>query len=186
MKKMIGMAAALVLALAFSAHAADTTTKKVTGEVKTPSGTQDVSVTKTTTPEETKTVMKATGPNAKETITKEKTAGETTVTATKEMKKGPVAEDTVTFKKFETNGDYIYVMKDNKELRLKHTLSDSTKKNMLGLKEGTPITVTSTYPLTKADMAVVTDARVVQKAEAASQKVNTTVTTKQETTTKAK
>ena len=168
MKKVLGIAAALVLALAFTARAEDTT-KTVKGDVQTDTG--KVSVTKTTTPEETKTVVKAKGENAKTTITKEKAAGETTVTATKDMKKGPVAEETVTFKKFETNGDYIYVIKDNKELRLKHTLSDSAKKNMLGMKEGTPIVITSTYPLTRADMAVVTDARAVQKAEMAEKKV---------------
>ena len=124
MKKVIGIAVAVGVALAFSVYAGTTAPAEKSTEVK-------AKVTETTTPE---------GKEVKA-VVKEKT--------------GDVAKETVTFDRYEANGDWIYVMKDNKVLRLKHTLNESTKKDMLGFKKGDPVTVTSTYPLTKSDLATV-------------------------------
>lgn len=124
MKKLIGVAVAMSVALAFSVYAGTTTpTEKSTVE--------KVKVTETSTPE------------GKE------------VKATVKEKAGDVAKETVTFSRYEQNGDWIYVMKDNKEIRLKHTLHENAKKDMLGFKKGDAVTVTSTYPLTKSDLATV-------------------------------
>lgn len=79
------------------------------------------------------------------------------VTDKAKMKAGEIAKDTVKFEKYEANGDWVYVMKDDKLLRVKHSLSDNMKKDMLKLKKGDPITVTSTYPLTAGELATITN-----------------------------
>jgi hypothetical protein len=165
MKKMIGAVVAVAVAIAFSAYAAETVTKgKET--VQTSTGTEKVKAKETVTPTEEKLVVKEKAKGEKEKTTVKESGTTATVKDVEKMKKGEVAKETVTFKKIEAQGDYIYVMKDKKEMRLKHKLSDSSKKNMLGLKEGETIEITSTYPLTQADLAVITDAKVAAKAEA--------------------
>jgi sensor histidine kinase regulating citrate/malate metabolism len=109
----------------------------------------------TTTPAKKSTEMKTT-------VTETKSATETDVKAVTTEKQGPVAKETVTFNRYDKSGDWIYVMKDNKEIRLKHTLSDSDKKDMLGFKKGDAVTVTSTYPLTNSELATVLR---IQKAQ---------------------
>ena len=123
MKKFIGIAVALGVAAAFSVYAAGT-------------GTPAEKTTET-----------------KVKVTETKTPTETDVKADIKSKQGDVAKETVTFKKYEQTGDFIYVIKDNKEIRLKHTLSDNAKKDMLQYKEGDPVTITSTYPLSNAQLA---------------------------------
>lgn len=104
---------------------------------------------------------KAKAPGEKEKIkaTENLATGAVQGTDMTKMKHGEVAKDTVKFQKFDANGDYIYVMKDDKVLRIKHKLSDSAKKDMLTKKTGDTITVTSTYPLTNQELAVITDAK---------------------------
>lgn len=120
---------------------------------------ETVKAKQTTTGSETKTVIKEKSPGEKTTATVVTKPGETAVTETTKLKEGKVAKETVTFDKIDKDGNYIYVMKDTKLLRLKHTLSEGAKKNMLAKKKGDTITVTSTYPLTNQDLAIIIDAK---------------------------
>lgn len=132
MKKLLVLVVVAAVAVAFAAYAGTTTTAK---EVKNPATTEKVDV--------------KTNPATQEVKGKVET----------EYKKGPVYEDTVTFDKFDKNSDYIYVVKDQKVMRLKHTLTESDKQDMLQKKKGDKVTITSTYPLTKPELAVIIKAK---------------------------
>lgn len=151
MKKLMMAVAVLVVAFALSANAQTT---KVEEKVTGPAGGK-ADITKTTTPTETVTDVKAKSASGDVKVQAEKvqTADTTNITTEIKKKTGDVAKETVIFQKYEANGNWIYVLKDNKEIRVKHTPDESMKKNMLSLKTGTPITITSTYPLSKADLA---------------------------------
>jgi len=81
-------------------------------------------------------------------------------------KQGKVVTDTVKFEKYEANGDYIYVVKEDKVVRMKHKLSDNMKKDMLKLKKGDKVTITSTYEMTPDEVAVVTGLTAAPAANA--------------------
>ena len=143
MKKVLMMAVAVAVAVAFSAVVKAGDTTKTVEKEKAKVG--DVKV-------EAKTV------------TKENAATDTTNKTMKVEEKGKAGgfvEETVKFKKFDANGDYIYVVKGTEEMKVKHTLSESDKANIMKKKEGDTITITSTYPLTKEQVvnAVVTKAK---------------------------
>lgn len=142
MKKILGLAVAVAVAFAFSAYAEE----KAKVEIKK-------------TGDEVKTVIKekVPGEKVKETIVQK--PGETDITKVTKTPSSPLVKETVTFDRMEQNGDYIYVMKDDKVVRLKHTLTADMKKNMLTKKKGEKITVTSTYPLTNKDLAVIVEAK---------------------------
>ena len=139
MKKIVMLVVAVAFAFALTANAAET-----------------VKVTETTKGDTTtvKAVEKA--PGQKETLKATETGTTVKGTITDKEKKGEVAKETVKFEKYEAQGDYIYVVKDNKVIRAKHALSDSMKKDMLNLKKGDQITVTSTYPLSTEQVATIT------------------------------
>lgn len=155
MKKLLVVALAVAVAFAFAVkvYAADTN-PAAPGAVKVQ---EKVKVEGNVVKVEEK--AKAPGEKEKIKATENLATGEVKGTDVTKMKKGEVWKDTVKFQKFEANGDYIYVMKDNKVIRLKHTLSDNVKKDMLSKKAGDTITITSTYPLTNQDLAVITDAK---------------------------
>lgn len=159
MKKILGLAVAVAVALAFTAYAEDVVKTKTKEVVKTPAGTETITTKTVATPTETKTVIKEKEKGVKDKITVVETAKETDVTAVEKLKKGPLVKETVKFSKIDANGDYIYVIKDTKLLRLKHKLPDSMKQDMLKKKEGEQITITSTYPLTNQELAVILEAR---------------------------
>lgn len=157
MKKVIGVAVAVlfVAAFAFKGYAEDV--KKVE-TVKTPDVKEKVTTTvkggDTTIVDKTK----AAGVKEKETITTSTSKpGEVKVTDVKKFKEGSTVEESVKFQKYDAQGDYIYVMKDNKLIRVKHTLNESNKKDMLKWKEGTLVKVTSTYALDKPELAKILD-----------------------------
>ena len=141
MKKFLVVA--VVLAFAMSAWAEDgKTTLKVKEETK--GGVTEIKV-------------KEKSPGVVEKAKIEEKGTTLNVTDKTKMKAGNVAKDTVKFEKYEANGDWVYVMKDDKLIRVKHSLSDNVKKDMLKLKKGDTINITSTYPLTAADLAVITN-----------------------------
>lgn len=155
MKKLFVAVLAVAVAVAFSAtvFAADANPAapgavKVQEKVKVEGGTVKVE-------------EKAKAPGEKEKIkaTENLTTGAVQGTDVTKMKHGDVAKVTDTFKFQKLEGDYIYVMKEDKTLRVKHQLSDNAKKNMLTKKTGDTITITSTHPLTHQDLAVVIDAK---------------------------
>jgi len=149
MKKFTVLAVVLGLALVFSVNAAEKTTVKK--EVK---GT------------ETKTEVKEKSGGTKVKVEETKTPTTTDVTADVTKKKGDVAKEEVTFKKYDSKGDFIYVIKDKKEYRLPHNLSDDMKKNMLSWKEGKPVTITSTRPLSNDELVTaVTEKTGIDKAK---------------------
>jgi hypothetical protein len=135
MKKFTVLAVVLGLALAFSVNAAEKTTVKK--EVK---GTEQTTEVKT----------KSGGTKVK--VEEAKTPATTNVTADITKKQGDVAKEEVTFKRYDSKGDFIYVIKDNKEYRLQHNLSDDMKKNMLSWKVGKPVTITSTRALSNDEL----------------------------------
>ncbi len=147
MKKILVVAIAVVFAavVAGKANAEETKTKT---EVK-PTATGTVE----------KTEVKTTETKVKDTVKTTAATGDVKSKEVVENKEGKVWKDTVTLHKFDKGSDYIYVMKDNKVLRLKHTLSDSDKKIMLEKKPGDTVTITSTYPLTQQELAVITSAK---------------------------
>ena len=142
MKKIMMLAVAVVFAFALTAGAEEVVKVKETtkGDVKKV---------------EVKATDKAAGTKEKLTVKEEgsQVAGKDVV----KHKKGDIAKDTVKFEKYEANGDYIYVVKDNKVVRMNHKLSDNVKKDMLKLKKGDAITITSTYQMTPEEVAVITD-----------------------------
>lgn len=140
MKKFL--VAIVVVAFSVAAWAGDKEVTKIKEEVK-----GDV----------TKTVVKEKTPEMKEKVKIEQEG--TTVKATDVIKPktGDVVKETVKFEKYEAASDYIYVIKDNKMVKVKHKLSDTAKKGVLELKKGDTVTITSTHPLTQADLAVITD-----------------------------
>lgn len=152
MKKIMAFAVVVAVAFAFTAWAGTTKTEEKV-KVEEKGGVTTVKATE-----------KSPGTKEKLTVTKEGT----TVTGkdVTKTKAGDVAKDTVQFEKYEAAGDYIYVVKDTKVIRLKHALNDSMKKDMLTYKKGDPITVTSTYPLTANEVAVITGIEKAQKAAA--------------------
>lgn len=143
-KVLVGLAVVVAVAFAFSAMAADTQVVKEKEKI-------------TTKGDEVKTVEKIKTSEGKEKITTTENVktGEVAATDVTKVKEGKVWKDTVKFHKYEANGDWIYVMKDDKVIRLKHTLSDSDKKMMLQKKQGETVTITSTYPLSD-NIAVIT------------------------------
>lgn len=152
MKKLMAAVVVVAVALAFSAYAGDTKTEvKVKEDAKT--GTTTVKATEKSAGEKETLKVKEQGTTV---------SGKDVI----KTKAGDVAKDTVSFEKYEANGDYIYVVKDSKVIRLKHTLNESMKKDMLGMKKGDAITVTSTHPLTAGEVAVITGLEKAQKAAA--------------------
>lgn len=150
MKKLMTLVVAVAVALAFSMMAQAEETKV---KVEEKGGTTTVKATEKS-------------PGTKETL--KATEQGTTVTGKDVVKSktGPVAKETVAFEKYEAQGDYIYVVKDTKVIRLKHTLNDSMKKDMMGLKKGDTVTITSTHPLTAGEVAIITALERIQKAAA--------------------
>ena len=122
MKKVLGLVVVAAVAVAFAAYAGTTTT--------------------------TKDVTKAAGTEQKSTVTTNPATGEVKGKVETEYNKGPVYTDTVKFDKYEANSDYIYVEKDQKVIRLKHTLTENDKQNMLQKKKGDSVTITSTSVIT--------------------------------------
>lgn len=153
MKKLMAAVVVLAVALAFTAWAGETKTEV---KVKEQAGTTTVKATEK-------------APGTKETLDVQKQGTTVTGKDVVKEKKGPIAKETVAFEKYEAQGDYIYVVKDTKVIRLKHTLNDSMKKDMMGLKKGDTVNITSTYPLTAGEVAVVTGLEKVQKAAAQAQ-----------------
>ncbi|MFH0799668.1 MAG: hypothetical protein V2A66_05760 [Pseudomonadota bacterium] len=148
MKKLMAVVVMVVVAFAFTVWAGDTTKKEV--KVTDKGGTEKVEVKEKAAGTKTKTEMEVKGKTVQGEV-ETKTA------------KGAVKEETVKFEKWENQGDYIYVVKDSKVVRLKHTLTENVKKDML-LKKGDTVVVTSTYPLSAGDVAVITG---IQKSDAA-------------------
>lgn len=173
MKKVLMMAVAVAVAVAFSAavKAGDTTKtvekeKATVGDVKVEAKTVTKENTATGT---TKTVEKEkvkagdVKVEAKSTTVENKAADTTKekIKVEEKVKGGAFVEEKVTFKKFDANGDYIYVVKGKEEMKVKHTLSEGDKANIMKKKDGDTITITSTYPLTKEQVMnnVVTSAK---------------------------
>ncbi len=159
MKKLMMVVIAVAVAFAFNAWATGTTTK------------EEVKVDKTATG--TKVEVKEKGPEGKIDAKVEKSGTTVTGTVTEKPKGDSTTVETkVTFKKYEQAGDFIYVVSEGKELKLKHTLKDSAKKDMLTWKEGTPVTITSTYALTPDQVAkaVAVDAKLADSAAKAAEK----------------
>ncbi|MFA4874870.1 MAG: hypothetical protein WC956_10890 [bacterium] len=151
MKKILVVAVAMAFAFAVAGKANAEDTKAKVKET-----------TKTTATGDTKTVIKektATG-TEKEVVKTTEGGKEVTGKDVTTFKKGDVYEDTVKFQKFdEKNGDYVFVMKDNKTYRIKHTLTESDKQNMLKKGAGTTVKITSTYPLSRDQLVVITSAK---------------------------
>jgi len=141
MKKLMAVVIAVAVAFAFNAWATGTTK-------------EEVKVDKTATG--TKVEVKEKSAEGKVDAKVQKSGDTVTGSVTEKPKdKSTTIETKVTFKKFDANGDYVYVIHEGKELRLKHTLKDDAKKNMIG-KEGKDFTITSTYPLTAKEVATIT------------------------------
>lgn len=168
MKKIFVLAMAVAFAFALTASAEEVV--KVKEEVKK-DGTTKIEAKATDKAAGTKETVKVEEKGdvvkikAKET---DKVAGTTEKTKIKEEgtkvsgkdvvkhKHGDVATDTVKFEKYEANGDYIYVVKEDKLVRMNHKLSDNMKKDMMKLKKGDVIQITSTYQMSPEEVAVVT------------------------------
>lgn len=168
MKKLIVLAVAVAVGLAFSVYAGDEvkvkeTIKKEAGKevttekIKTPEGKETIKTV--TTADETKTTIKAKNKEGKEKVVVDEKKGDVKVTDVTKNKKGEVWKETVKFEKIDEATDYIYVMKDDKVVRLKHKLSDKMEKDMLKKKKGDQITITSTYPLSDEQLAVILEAK---------------------------
>ena len=167
MKKILGLAVAMVFAFALTANAeevvkvkeqtkGDTTKVEVKAKDKAAGTKEDVKVVETAdkTTVKAKETDKAAGTKEKLTVKEEGStvAGKDVV----KHKHGDVAKETVKFEKYEAKGDYIYVVKDNKLVRMNHKLSDNMKQDMLKLKKGDTVTITSTYQMTPEEVATIT------------------------------
>jgi len=174
MKKVLAIAVAVAVAALFAFTVSAEEVKKETVKTTVKSGeTKVVDTVKTAGAKEKETIVvkpgevdikdkvKTAAGKEKETIVAK--PGDVKITDVEKLKKGPILTDTVKLHKFEANGDYIYVMKEDKVIKLKHKLSDSVKKDMLKYKPGDTITVTSTYPLSNQDLAVIVDVKSVQE-----------------------
>ncbi|MBT3182742.1 MAG: hypothetical protein HN337_09590 [Deltaproteobacteria bacterium] len=121
-----------------------------------------------------KETVKKDGTTKEEVVVKEKGVGKAKMTATAtpagdvkvhdvtKFKHGDLWKDDVKFQKYDKDGNFIYVINDNKTYRVK--MKKNAKSPGLVLKKGQPISITSTYPLAGPELQ---DYIVVSKIEQA-------------------
>ncbi len=87
----------------------------------------------------------------KEKVTTKTTAtGDVQIHDVTKFKHGDLWKDDVKFHKWDANGNYMYVINDNKTYRVKY--KKTAKSPGLVLKKGQPIHITSTYPLAAPEL----------------------------------